>query len=231
MATALQIAQRAATRLKIEQPSMLFTATDRTEIELRQALIEASDKILDAHDWQELLRVQQHAGDDTTTEFALPSDYLRMPKDAKIWSTRWDYPLWRIDPEQWLNLETREYEIVNGTWTIYGGNFVYRPALVTGETAQFFYVSRNHVADSGSTAKAEFTADDDTFRLDDRVLELMTVAEWRRQKGVDYAEAMADAEIALAKAIGRDKGAKIITQAPKSNLRGVALAYPLSVSP
>lgn len=230
MATALEIARRASTRLKIDQPSMLFTSSDRTEIELRQALIEASDKIRDAHDWQALLTIETHTGDGSTTEFAIPSDWLRMPKDAKLWSTRWEYPLWHISPEEWLNLDVRDYDLANNAWTIYGGNYVYHDPLITGEAGKFFYVSRNHVLSSGAVAKAEFSADDDTYKLDDRVLELMLIAEWRQQKGVDYAEAMTTAEIAMGKAIERDKGARIIRQAPRSNLRGVDVAYPLSVS-
>lgn len=228
--TALAIVQDAATKLSLDQPSVLFGSTDRTAIELREALIEAADKILHMHDWSLLKTLQTHDGDGTTTEFAVPTDYVRMPKDAQVWSTKWDEPLTRITPEQWLNLDVRSYDIVTGTWTIYGGNFVYKPALASDEDAKFWYISDKICADSGSTAKATFTADDDTFRLDDRVLELVLVWVWRTQKGLDYSEDMASAEIALSRAIERDKGARVLTQPSRRSMRA-KIAWPGVLNP
>lgn len=227
--TALQIAADAATKLSLDQPTVLFSAMDRTAVELRQALIEASDKIVRAHDWQTLLRIQTHTGDGSTTEFALPSDYLRMPKDAKVWSTKWEDPLPTITPEEWLNLDVRSYEVTHGLWTIYGGNFVYKPALDSDETTRWFYVSRNCVANSGGTAKDTFSADTDTFRLDDRVLELALVWTWRMQKGLDYAEDMETAMQALSRSIADDRGARIISQRSR-HMERIPMAYPRSVS-
>lgn len=228
--TALQIVKDAAAKLGLEQPTALFSSTDRTELELRRALIEAADRIAHAHDWTRLLTIETHAGDGSTTEYALPSDWLRMPKDAQVWSTKWESQLPAITPEEWLNLDVRNYNVVHGVWTIYGGNFVYKPALDSDESAKFWYVSENVVAPASGANKAEFTADDDTFLLDDRVLELMLVAQWRRQKSLDYSEEMADAELALARAIDRDKGARILTQKRVSTHDG-ALAYPRAVTP
>jgi len=228
--TALQIVRAAATKLGIDQPDVLFTATDRTEIELRQALIEASDKILHMHDWQALRTVVTHDGDGSTTQFALPSDYIRMPKDARVWSTKWQLTLHHITPEEWLNLDVREFELARGTWTIYGGNFVYKPALDADEDAKFWYISRNVVLGSDQVAKEEFSADDDTYKLDDRVLELVLVWVWRQQKGLDYAEEMQTAEYAVSRAMARDGGARILTQSSRSGYNAET-AYPIRVEP
>jgi len=227
--TALQIAQDAATKLSLDRPSVLFSSAEPTDILLRRCLIEAADKIVQAHDWQLLKRVQTHDGDGTTTEFALPSDYLRMPKDAQIWSTKWQRQLYHITPEDWLYFDVRDFNFTLGAWTIYGGNVVYEPALDADEDAKFFYISANCVTDNGGTHKATFTADDDTFRLDDRVLELVLVWVWRAQKSLDYAEEQATAEVALARDIERDKGARILTQRGKATM-DAKLAYPLSVT-
>ncbi|MFG6591282.1 hypothetical protein [Sulfitobacter sp. 1A12157] len=227
--TALQIAKDAAVKLGIDQPSVLFTSTDRTEVELRRALIEACDKITEAHDWQSLLTSANQSGDGVKTEYPLPDDYLRMPKSAQIWSTKWEAPLQRIDPEDWLNFDIREYELVYGCWTIYGDNVVHKPALAADEDARFWYISRN-VVSNGTNRKEVFTADDDTFRLDDRCLELMLVAQWRKFKSLDYAEEMMDAEIALARAIERDKGARMLVQSSRRNMRAQT-AYPWKITP
>lgn len=228
--TALSIVQDAAAKLGVAQPTVLFGSTDRTAIELREALIEAADKIMHAHDWQLLRVIQTNIGDGTTTDFSLPPDFLRMPKDAEMWSTKWTRGLTRITPEEWLQLDVHSFDVVTGVWTIFGGDFVYRPALDADETAKFWYISNKCCAENDGTAKAVFTADDDTFRLDDRVLELVLVWLFRTQKGLDYAEDMASAEIALARMIERDKGARIITQASRRNVHA-SLAYPTSIVP
>lgn len=228
--TALEICQDAAAKLGLVAPTLLFGSTDRTAVELRRALIEASDKIVRAHDWELLKTLETHTGDGTTTEYALPTDYLRMPKESQIWSTRWEHPLLHISPEDWLHLEIREYDTIMGSWTLYGGNIVYRPALASDENTKWFYQSENCVASTGGTPKAKFTADDDTFRLDDRLIELMLLWVWREQKGLDYSEDMATAEVALAREIESDKGARLITQQSRRNVRA-KIAYPWKITP
>ncbi len=227
--TVLQIIQDATPRLGISSPSAVFSATTQTELELQRVIKDAADTILRKHDWSVLKVLQTHVGDGTTTSFALPSDYLRMPKDGKIWSTRWQHPLWHITTEDYLNLDVRDYDIVTGAWTLLGGNVVYRPALTTGESAKFYYVSHNVAADSGGTAKERFTADTDTFRLDDRVLELMFIWQWRHKKGFDTPDDLDQANTALGQAITRDKGARVITQRSRSNSR-TNVAYPREVT-
>lgn len=228
--SALAISQDAATKLGIAQPSVLFGSTDRTAIELREALIEATDKILHAHDWQRMLTIQTHIGDGTTTEFSLPPDYLRMPKSSEIWTSRLQTPLAHVSPEDWLQLDVRGYDVVSGVWTIFGGEFVYKPALASDETTRFWYISNKVCTNDTDGTKAQFTADDDTFLLDDRVLELVLVWLFRAQKGLDYAEDMASAEIALARMIERDKGARILTQRSRRSV-GANMAWPGVLSP
>lgn len=228
--SALSIVQDAATKLGVAQPTVLFGSTDRSAIELREALIEAADKVLHAHDWQRLLTVQTNIGDGTTTDFSLPSDYLRMPKSVDMWSSKWQRRLTHITPEEWLQLDVRNYEVVSGVWTIFGGDCVYKPALAADETVKFWYVSNRVVANDAEGTKDRFTADDDTFLLDDRVLELVLVWLFRTQKGLDYAEDMASAEIALARMIERDKGARVLTQASRRTINA-STAYPGSITP
>lgn len=228
--TALSIVQDAALKLGVKQPTALFGVTGRTETELREALIEAADKIVFAHDWAKLKTIATHTGDGTTTAFAEPTGYLRMPKDAQVWSTKWQEPLTKIEPERWLSLDVRAFDVVTGTWSLFGGNFNYKPALSSDETARFWYVSNTAVAPASGANKAQFTADDDTFRLDDRVLELTLVWLFRTQKGMDYAEDMQAAEMALSRAIERDKGARILAQ-PSRQSYDAKIAYPQAITP
>lgn len=228
--TILEMVQSVAPRIGIESPSVLFTSTDRTDVELREVAMEVSDRIRDMHDWQALYVLDTDAGDGTTTDFDLPSDFLRMPKEAQIWSTRWERPLLHISAEDYLELDIREYDLITGTWTKLGDQIRYRPALASGEDAKYWYVSDKVVKDTGGTAKARFTADTDTFRLDDRMFELTLIWHWRESKGLDYAEDMVSAETAISQQISRDKGARIMTQTSRRNVRA-QIAYPWQITP
>lgn len=228
--TILEMVQSAAPRIGLDAPTALFSSTERTDIELREVAMEVSDRIVRMHDWSLLYVLNTDEGDGTTTDFDLPSDFLRMPKEAQIWSTRWERPLLHVSAEDYLQLDIREYDLITGTWTKLGDQIRYRPALASDEDTKYWYVSDKVVKDSGGTAKARFTADDDTFRLDDRMFELTLIWEWRQRKGLDYAEDMVTAENCIAQEISRDKGARIMTQASRRNVRA-QVAYPWQITP
>lgn len=227
--TVLEIAQDAATRMGIAIPDVLFTSTDREFIELRRTINEVAERIARAHDWSLLKTTETNTGDGSTTSFTLPSDYLRMPKEAQVWSTRWQRPLNRVTPEMQLQLDIRSYDLVTGTWTMQGGSMVFAPALASSENAKWQYISNLVFQPASGSNKARATADEDTFRLGDRLLELQMIWEWRKSKGLAYEEDMVTAEDALAQAISDDKGARIIAQASRHNV-SANIAYPWEIT-
>lgn len=228
--TILQIAQSAAPRMGIPVPEAVMAGTDREVVEMASVINEAAEGIARAHDWAVLKTTETCVGDGTTTDFALPADYLRMPKDAQMWSTRWQRPLTAVSPETQLQLDIRNFDMVTGTWTIQGGSVVFAPALASGESAKYLYITNTVFAPQSGSNKARATADTDTFRLGDRLLELHLIWQWRQMKGFPYAEDMATAEMALAQAISEDKGARIVTQSSRRNTRA-NVAYPWEITP
>lgn len=230
MANVLEIVQSVTPRMGIADPSLLFGSTNATNKELASVVNEVAERIALMHDWTDLLSEQTDTGDGTTTSYDYPADYSRMPKIARIWSTRWERPLQRITAEEALRLDVREYDTVIGTWHLLGGQVVYRPALASGENARWHYVSKNYAKASDGTRKASFTSDEDQYMLDDRMLGLAVVSRWREVKGFDYAEDLRDSEDAIAQQISRDKGARIITQASRGVIHG-NLAYPWTITP
>lgn len=228
--TVLQIAQDAARKIGIAVPEVLYSSTDRTDVEIASLLNELAERIARAHDWSLLKTEQTYSGDGSTVAYDLPSDYLRMPKEGQVWSTRWQRPLLAISPEEALRLDIRNYDLVTGTWTILGGQMKFSPALETGEDARWYYISNAVVRKADTTNAARFMADDDTFRLGDRLIELHLIWEWRQRKGLPYGEDMATAESALAQAISEDRGARLITQTSRRNVR-TNIAYPWEIVP
>ncbi len=226
----LQIAQDAAPRLGLYVPDTIFGGDDRTHTELRSVINEVAERLAESHDWERLTEEATNVGDNATEGFDLPDDYKRMPKDAQVWSTRWQRPLLIVTSDDWLRLSVRQYDLVTGTYILRGGQIRFRPVLANGEEARWTYLSKNVVKPSSGANKDRFTDNADEFVLDDRLLELHLIWEWRHRKGLPYAEDMATAEDALAKAIAADKGARIIVQSSRNNARA-RVAYPWSIEP
>lgn len=87
------------------------------------------------------------------------------------------------------------------------------------------YISKEWARDSSGNPKGEFTADDDEFILDNRLLRLGLIWRWRQQKRLEYGEDMQTYEIALSQAQARDKGARVI-RSPRPMRWNAQTAYP-----
>ena len=231
MATALVIAQRAALKLGIAQPSELFASTERTNKELAEAMTEAVDDILDCHDWQLLRTIATITGDGSTLAWDIESDFHRLLLDPELYSSEFEVALSFVaDPNEWLRYQTRTYDSVVNLWHLYQDQINTDPALGSGTTAQYWYISNLVITDADTTTKAVFDADDDTFRLDDDLLRLGTIYKFRQNKGQPYAEEMADYERKKAKCILKDGGARTFRSGRGLNMRGVRNSYPQNVS-
>lgn len=225
----LSVAEAVALKIGIEVPGALYTSTEREHVELRGVLAEAAERVLCAHDWQRNKARGVITGDGTTEEWPLPSDFFRWPKDARMWSSRIETAMTFVpSADDWLQLEVHNFEAVQNLWTRIGNKILIRPALGAGETAQYYYQSRNVI--SGGT-KAAFTADTDTFDLGERLLKLASIWEWKSGKNLPYAEDMANYEHALAEAIGQDGGPRTLAIGRKRGARMGTVSYPQRIVP
>ena len=69
-----------------------------------------------------------------------------------------------------------------------------------------------------NSTKAAFTADSDTFRLDEELLKLGIVWQWKASKGYPYAEDMANYEKQMNACLQKDAGSKpIVSGRPRHN--------------
>jgi hypothetical protein len=106
------------------------------------------------------------------------------------------------------------------------------PALWTALTASgtsigLAYLTRNCINLAGGGVGDVFTNDNDSFRLDERLLKLGMVWQWKANKGSPYAEDMGTYSDALAVASGADKPAPIIIgRMPISAAANVAIPWP-----
>ncbi|MBB6304045.1 hypothetical protein [Rhizobium leucaenae] len=228
----LSVCQNASLVIGLDKPDVIASSTDRPYQELFRLANEMAERISRGHEWQLFSTVCTLTGNGSLIDFDLPADYDRMVTEANVWSSALETPLSRVeDIDEWLGFQVQSFDFVINAWIIFGNEMHIKPAMPTGETAQFFYQSNLIVKPSGGSNKARFTADTDTFRLDEQLLELGIIWQWRANKGLPYAEDMASYESLLERLVSRDKGAKILRSGRKRVSRGVKIAYPRAITP
>jgi len=235
--TALSIVQNVSLKIGVERPDTLFGDSSRTALELQAMLNDCAALIAvdTGHDWTALKTLGTLDGDGVSLSFSFPAGYERMLKKASMWPSATPFsPLTHVvDTDRWLGMQVQDFSPVVGAWTIIGEEILVRiggatSPLGVGQSVQFYYLTNQYAKDAGGTPKATFTADDDTFRLNERMLERALEYRWKQEKGQDYAEAMADFQDALAAQIGKDKGSRLLVVGRRTS-RADDIAFPFSV--
>lgn len=230
--TVLSVIQNVCLVVAIDRPDQVFASTDREMQEMARLANEIADRLMLGYDWQALQTIKTYTGDSVSEGFDLPDDYDRMVEGASLWSSRWTWAFNHINsPDTWLEYQVVPYTFVNGNWMVFGDQLHVLPIMQTTETVKFFYVSENIVADAGGTPKAQFDADDDTFRVSEKLLELGMTWQWRANKGLPYQEDMANFERYLNKRMKKDAGSNPIISGTKGFnwKRSGAWAFPQTV--
>lgn len=233
--TLISTVAAAAPWIGITVPTVLFTATDRTSVEMQDMVNECAKAIAEDYDWQRLRIVNTITGDGTETAWDLPTDYSRMLKKTRLWpSDQPNSPLIHIpDSDRWLQEDVQNFQTITNRWTIYGGQLHIKPALVTAITVKHFYISNLLVIASGGSVptKTDFTADNDEFFTDERLLKLAIIWRWKAAKGRPYAEDLENYNRALEVVAGNDKGARILHIGRMRVPNDVNLAWPGTITP
>lgn len=228
----LSVAQRACLAIGLDQPDVLMSSTDREYQELARICTDTAQMMIVDYDWQLLQKMATFTGDGVTEAFDMPSDYARMVETAKMWSSRWVWSLFHIvSVDEWLRQLVTPFAYVVGNWIIYGGQFHFRPIMAAGETIKFFYISDLIVVNGSGNLTNAFTADTDSFRLSERLLELGVIWRWKLQKGLPFEADKAIYDDAIQEEMTRDGGSRSVLSGnqPRNYLRGVPYAFPYSV--
>lgn len=225
--TVLSVAKEVAKKCGLADPDALVSNTSRETVELLEVIQESANEIAEAYDWQKLSTIATITGDGTDTDFDFPSDYDRMIVDTGLWLPSLQAPLTPVESlDKWLELDVLAFDFIVHAWIVYGDQIHVRPALASGETAKYFYQSNLIVAPESGSNKTTFTADDDTFRLDERLLKLCAIWRWKSAKGQPYAEEMEDYEDLKGKLIVRDRGSRMVKVGRLRTPGNIGIAYP-----
>jgi hypothetical protein len=210
--TFLAAARKASIRLSKGQiPQTFFSSNNKFEQEICDLSNEVVEDLVKRHDWRRLTVLKEMVGDGSTIGFDLPSDFDHMPKGAKVMNKDW--ATWAYIPVDDLNtwmMYLDGYPLISpGAWIILNGQMQFQPPVETGQTAQYFYISKNIVQNSGGTFQSQFTADTDSLIYDESLLTLGLIWMWRQQKRMDYAQDFDNYENRLEEITAQEKGSTI----------------------
>lgn len=234
--TLLTVVKAVCSVVGVEQPQSVFSniVANRTMQEMLDLANEMAQRIAyDNREWTLFRIVGTCVGDGTTTAFPLPANYKRLLLTTNLWRSTSALTPMRFIPDfdEWNNRRTRGIYDGFGEWAIFGGNINIAPTLATGETATYGYLDKNCIMPVGGVGASDtFANDNDTYRLDERLLRLGMIWQWKSQKGAAYATELDTYSDAMAVAMGADSPAPIlISRQPIS--AATRIAYPFGPVP
>jgi hypothetical protein len=196
-------------------PSSMFgTSTQpRTQAELLSLANEMAQRIAyDVREWRALKSICTITGDGAADRFPLPADFKRMLLTSQVYpSTSTNTPLKFVpDANEWLLRRINNWQDGWGEWTIIGDDMLIFPILQVGQSVTFAYLNKNCIRLSGGGYGDQFVNDSDSFRIDERLLKLAMIWQWKANKGSPYAEDMGTYSDALVNIAGADTPAPIL---------------------
>lgn len=229
--TLLSTCQAAAVKLSRAQPTSIFSSSDPFAAELLLCAKDTAEALVkEEHDWRDLTLLQTCTGDASTTVFPLPVDFERMIKGADVHSLRFKNATfrWARDLDEWLFIKDNLLVGSPGNVVLLNGSVQIFPPMPVSDTGRFFYIS-NYYALAGGVPQPTFTADTDTFALDERLLRLGIIWRWRSDKRLEYSEDLKNYELAKSAAMGKDKGSQPIVVGRQRVSRSGMIAYPATL--
>jgi hypothetical protein len=131
------------------------------------------------------------------------------------------------DTNEWVRRRNANEIDAWGEWTMLGGRIHIFPAMGAGVQATYVYLEKNPIALNSGGFGDRFMNDADSFRLDERLLKLGMIVNWKQLKGSPYAEDMGTYSDALSNVMGHDQPAPIIIgRMPISNYARVSGSWP-----
>ena len=197
-ATLLQIATALAVDVGLAVPTAVASATDatnRTMVEAKQVIDFVGEEAARRVDWAALRATTSVVGTGSAASFTLPAAYSRMTMGNAVIiggvTIRGG-----LSAEEFLSLTavagTPRFYLISGPPD--AKTIQFWPTLANGVTVNIIYQIRYW----NSVGPAEkFTLDTDTAYLPDQIMIKGSIARWRRQKGMDYADYQSEYEMVL----------------------------------
>lgn len=228
--TLLSVVQDVCSAVGVAVPTSVFSniTGNRTMREMLALANEMAQRIsYDTRDWVKFRKTATLTGDGSTTAFNLPTDFKRMILTANLRRSDNAIQPMRFIPDldEWLQRRAMNWFTAWGEWTIIGSQINIYPAMGVAVTATFPYMHKNCINLAAGGVNDSFLTDNDVYALDERVLKLGMIWQWKAQKGTAYAEDMGTYGDALTNLMGHDSPAPIMSGHRNASLNA-RVAYP-----
>jgi len=213
--TLLTVVKDVCATVGVAVPQSVFSNinSNRTAQEMLSLANEMAQRIAyDTRDWTALKTGAAVPGDGATGGFDLPNNFKRMLLTTNVRRLSMPTTPMRFVPDydEWLLRAYSGPISPTGEWCIAGGKVYARPVIAVGDHLQYTYLDKNCINLASGGRGDVFMSDLDSYVLDERVLKLAMIWQWKAQKGSPYAEDMGSYGDALTYAMGHDSPSPIV---------------------
>lgn len=187
--------------LKFAQPISVLSSNVATDVQLRQLAVAVGDELLDAYDWQALIRQNSFVATSDTV-YDLPPDCHRILSGTM---SAGKAPVPNVTITRWGGLGASElrYRILGDKIEVVGAT--------PGTEVGFYYVSSYYVLDGGNgLPKAEFSLDSDKTVYHPRLFTNFIKLKFLQTQGLDARAAAEDFNSVLMTAMSGDAPAPVL---------------------
>jgi len=185
-------------------------------------------EIMNYWKWPELRNTGSITLADGQTRYQLPADFQALVPDS-AWEMDGERVVeWPVPDRRWFMYKFTDWSD-GGTLRVrmYGNEIEVHDAN-TGESFDFEYISKFPITAENSERKERFTADTDSWLLDDQTLILGIQAHWQQAKLMpSYMEHFANYNRKMAESIGRSNASRTIGGASSTGIGRREPYYPL----
>lgn len=214
-------------------PTTIIGNTENTALQILQAVSVAAVEISRSYSWQKLQKEYSFSSVASTSGYDLPSDFDRMI-DGTFWNSTNRLVISGITtPQQWQTLKNSSafggsscefYRVRNGQVLIY-------PTPTSTKSYVFEYISKNCIQGADTTLKSSFTADTDTFLIDEHILRLDATWRFLNNQGRPYGEEQRVANLAIADRAKIDGGRATIYANTQKAIIDAKISLPYQIIP
>jgi hypothetical protein len=213
----LTIAQKVASRCNLPTPVSVIGNTDANVQMILSAIQDIGDELSERWAWASLKLIQPvtFTGDGTTASFPLPAGWSSLnPSDTFVSSA---YPTLDlpgpVNEETLLRMKILPVTVQPSVWREARGMIEFFPVLAVNEVVSYVFQQNTWIVNSAgvpypnSSAQFDqpvFQADTDLTLIKERLIMLGAIQLVKRRRGFDYAEELADYELAFARISGAE---------------------------
>ena len=184
--TLLTIANAVADETKGPRPETIASNTDPAAQNILRLINKVGSRLQKSFAWNILTKESTVTAGGSETLIAaasLPGDFDRI-----IPETFWDRGTNNlisgpVSAVEWQGLKVQTYDSQNKKYRYRGGDIITSPAVASGSTCAFEYVSTQWVRKADGTSKSSMTIDTDYTVLSEELMIYGTVFEWLDAEG------------------------------------------------